>query len=258
MATEYTIPNLGKACQALKWIQRDPERPVTVKMVSKAVGIPYTTCFRILQTLAVETFLRREGDHYYLGPALIPLGLGARKNIGIRRVALPHLQALSDATGETVQLAIPTENRSMILEVVYGNHPLSATTSRPGTLVEMYCSATGKVFLTWALRDKLEDMAKAEKFIQRTPKTLVTVEELSRECDVIKERGYAIDEEEYFLGVRCIAAPVFDMDGRLVAAIGITATVITLPLGKLPEFSRQLLATTERISRQMGGDGESR
>ncbi|MCD8482986.1 MAG: helix-turn-helix domain-containing protein [Verrucomicrobia bacterium] len=128
MSGDYRIPNLAKACAALKWIQREPERGVTVKMVSKAVGIPYTTCFRILQTLAAENFLRRDGDNYFLGTGLIPLGLGARKNMGIRTVALPHLQELSAATGETVQLAIPTENRSMILEVVYGSHPLSATT----------------------------------------------------------------------------------------------------------------------------------
>jgi len=253
MATEYVIPNLGKACRALKWIQREPEKPVTVKMVSKAVGIPYTTCFRILQTLTAEKFLRREGDNYYLGSALIPLGLGARKNMGIRKVALAFLQELSEQTGETVQLAIPTENRSMILEVVYGSHPLSATTSRPGTLVELYCSATGKVFLTWALRDKLEGLAKAEKFVRRTPKTLVTVEELARECEVIRERGYAIDEEEYFLGVRCIAAPVLDSEKRLLAAVGITASVITLPVGKLPEFSDKLLETARKISREMGG-----
>jgi DNA-binding IclR family transcriptional regulator len=253
MATEYRIPNLGKACQALKWIQRDPERAVTVKMVSKAVGIPYTTCFRILQTLTAENFLRREGDQYYLGAGLIPLGLGARKNIGIRKVAFAHLQALSEETGETVQLAIPTENRSMILEVVYGSHPLSATTSRPGTLVELYCSATGKVFLTWSMRDRLEEILQAEKPILRTPKTLVTLEELGRECEVIRERGYAIDEEEYFLGVRCIAAPVFGSSGRLLAAVGITASVITLPVDRLPDFSAKLLATTARIAREMGG-----
>jgi IclR family acetate operon transcriptional repressor len=258
MAHTYSIPNLAKACKVLKWIQLDAERPVTVKAASTAVKIPYTTCFRIMNTLAAEGFLRRENDHYGLGAALIPLGLGARKTIGIRNIALPHLQQLSIDVGETVQLAILNEFRSMILEVVYGTHPLSATTSRPGTLVDLHCSATGKIFLTWALHDRIAEFVKLYKPTKRTPNTLTTAAELIRDCAEIRKRGYAIDEEEYFTGVRCIGAPVFGPDLQVIAAVGITSSVVMLPLENLPRFSEKLLATTRRISEQMGAQGSGR
>jgi len=94
------------------------------------------------------------------------------------------------------------------------------------------------------------------KLSPRTPKTLTTRAALEAECADIRRQGYALDNEEYHLGVRCLAAPVFDASGAVAAAIGITASVTTFPKRRISEVASHVLRAADELTKQIGGQTE--
>src|SRR5690606_28037452 len=112
-----------------------------------------------------------------------------------------------------------------IVAVQDSPHPLRAA-SRPGFLADLHCSSTGKTFLAFLHQDRLSELYKTAKLNKRTAHTLTTLNEIRRETELIRKRGYSLDDEEFNLGVRCLAAPVYSADGTVAAAIGITAATV--------------------------------
>ncbi len=107
------------------------------------------------------------------------------------------------------------------MEVCDSPAPLRVA-SRPGTMADLHCSATGKIFLTYLYPQRLVEFIEVFKPEIRTPRTLTTLEQLQQMIEEVQEKGFAWDDEEYHPGIRCMAAPVFNMERELVAAIGIT------------------------------------
>lgn len=247
---KYIIPNLRNACRILKWMREHPAGH-TLQDISENLKIPRTTTLRILKTLQAEHLIREENRNYNLGASLISLGMGARAGIEIRNIALPHLKHLTDQSGETCHLAIPMEGRSMIIEVNLSAHPLRAT-SRAGAIVDLNCSATGKVFMAYVYFDRLKDLVPREGFVKKTPNTLTTFEELEKEAILIRKQGYSIDEEEFFTGVRCMAVPVSDSENQVVAAVGMTASVQRFPRSKIRKICRLLQEASLSIAQELG------
>ena len=189
------------------------------------LGIPVTTTLRIMSTLTLEGLVRKEYNRYELGPVLIQLGNASLAGTEIGAAALPVLANLTARTHETSHLAIPCDDRSLIVAVQDSPHPLRAA-SRPGFLAALHCSSTGKIFLTHLHGSVLPGLAARQPLEKLTPRTLVTAAELRRECALTRQRGYSLDDEEFAPGVRCLAAPVFSSTGMVVAAIGITAATV--------------------------------
>jgi len=247
---KYIIPNLRNACRLLKWMGN--QKPgTTIKEMSETLSIPRTTTLRIVETLKSEDIIRENNRKLFLGPNLISLGLAARSEIKIRTVAVPYLQELTRRTGETSHLAIPVENRSMIVEVSLSQHPLRAT-SRAGTLVDMHCSATGKIFMAYLYRDNLNRLVPPKGFPARTPNTITTLKELEAEAEKILKRGYCTDKEEYYEGVRCLAVPVFGTEQQVIGAVGITASKQRFPKNRNNTIYEAILETTQSIAYEMG------
>lgn len=244
------IPNLQNACRLLGFLGRT-EGGVPLATLSMELSIPRTTTYRILKTLELENFVREEGRLFFLGPKLIHLGQVASGELDIRKVAMPHLRSLTDEVDETCHLAVPCEDHSLIVEVSLSTHPLRAA-SRPGTMVDLHCSATGKIFIAYLLGSKLKSLAESGRFQARTRHTLTTYTALKDEAAVVRERGYSMDDEEYHEGVRCLAVPVFDRSGKLVAAIGLTAAKQRLPKVKVETIVEALRRRAAAISEEMG------
>src|SRR5690606_30691798 len=180
---------------------------------------------RIMATLQLEGYARKVEGRFELGPVLIHLGNASLAGTEIRTAALPVLEDLTNRTDETSHLAVPCDSRSLIVAVQDSPHPLRAA-SRPGFLAELHCSSTGKTFLTFLHHERLAELFKHMPLTKRTVHTLTTLAEIRRECELTRKRGYSLDDEEFTLGVRCLAAPVYAPDGTCVAAIGITAATI--------------------------------
>ena len=247
---KYTIPNLGKACNVLELVS-NTTGGCLLKEISAQLSIPRTTALRITETLLDANYLaRNEEGAFTLGTSLVRLGVKALDNLDIRGFARPVLQALSAETGESSHLAMLNGDRSMLVEVADSPHPIRIA-SRPGTLVELHCSSTGKVFLAFSIPEP-STFCKTLVFTPHTRNTDSSAVDVLASIELTRKQGYAMDEEEYVLGVRCIAAPVKNAFGKTIAAIGITASTSTFTKGKIRNMARKLKDAAATISENMG------
>lgn len=247
----YVIPNLRNACRILKLLGSSPDG-FKIADIGRTLHIPVTTTLRIMATLHLEGLVRKNGALYELGPVLIQLGNASLAGTEIRSAALPVLENLTARTDETSHLAIPCDDRSLIVAVQDSPHPLRAA-SRPGFLAELHCSSTGKTLLAFLHHQRLNEFyGTGPRPTKRTPHTLTTLAELRREIELTRKRGYSVDDEEFAPGIRCIAAPVFASDGTLAAAIGITASTVRFTKERVPEMAAKVQAAAAELSRSLG------
>jgi IclR family acetate operon transcriptional repressor len=246
----YVIPNLRNACRILKLLGRHPQG-LKAADIARNLGIPVTTTLRIMTTLHLDGFARKHEGRYELGPVLIQLGNAALAGTEIRELALPLLHKLAIDVDETCHLAIPCDERALIVAVEDSPHPLGAA-SRPGFLAELHCSSTGKIFLSYLYRESLAEIVVSTHPTRRTEHTLTTLNQLKREVELTVKRGYSLDNEEFNLGVRCLAAPVFDADGTVIAAVGITAATVRFTKERIPEIAAKVRKVADELSQLMG------
>jgi IclR family acetate operon transcriptional repressor len=249
----YVIPNLRNASRIMKLLAQNPDGHKAAD-IARALRIPVTTTLRIMATLQLEGFVRKADGRFELGPVLIHLGNASLAGTEIRTTALPVLSDLTARTDETSHLAVPCDDRALIVAVQDSSHPLRAA-SRPGFLAELHCSSTGKCFLGFLHRARVDAFYGKTRPTKRTPHTLTTLAEIRREADLTFKRGYSIDDEEFNLGVRCLAAPVFSSDGSTVAAIGITAATVRFTRERIPEIAAIVTQSAAELSRSLGYNG---
>jgi IclR family acetate operon transcriptional repressor len=246
----YVIPNLRNACRVLKELRGHPGG-LKAADLARSLGIPVTTTMRITATLQIEGLVQKNDGRYGLGPVLIHLGNAALAGTDVRKLALPLLKKLTMDADETSHLAIPCNERSLIIAVQDSLHPLRAA-SPAGFLTDLHSSSTGKIFLSYLHGDQLDEFAALKAPYRHTANTLTKKAEIEREIELTRRRGYSIDNEECHIGVRCVAAPVFSSDGSVVASIGITAATVRLPEKRIPEMAAKVIAAAAEASQLLG------
>lgn len=235
--SSYVIPNLANACKVLELVARSA-RGLSLSELEQQLSLPRTTAFRILQTLCIEGLLCKQGRKYLVGNTLFRLGLDLINHHPLQQQALPQLQQLVLQTGLTAQLVLPQQHQALIVAVVdsaaavncaeVAQKPnLQQMAARPGFCAALNCSAAGKVFLAHLYFDELEQLSGG--FERHTTQSITDLARLRVELPRIQARGYALDEQEYRDGVRCLAAPVRDERGVVVAAVGVTGSVALFP-----------------------------
>lgn len=245
-----TIPNLSKACDVLR-ILTERQEGISLLELSRELQIPRTTAFRILNTFCDQGLATKENGDYAPGPELAHIGLLALNRLEIRDLARPLLAGLSHRTGETAHLAMLSGNKSLILEVCDSPHPIRAA-SRAGTLADLHASSTGKVFLAFLDEESRRSLLVSMVLKARTKNTLTTVSKLLKECARIIRQGYAIDNEEYHVGMRCLAAPVRNECGKVIAAIGITGTADRFTSAQDGKVAHTVVSAAAQLSQSMG------
>ncbi len=246
----YVIPNLRNACWIMKLLAQHTEG-LKAAEIARTLKIPVTTTLRIMATLQLEGYARKAGGRFELGPVLIHLGNASLAGTEIRTAALPVLQELTARSDETSHLAVPCDDHALIVAVQDSPHPLRAA-SRPGALTELHCSSTGKTFIAFLHPHRLEELFGKGHLTKRTAHTQGTLAEVRKEAAVTRKRGYSLDDEEFNLGVRCLAAPVYSSDGVVVAAIGITAATVRFTRERIPEMGAIVMESAAKLSRLIG------
>jgi len=247
---KYHIPNLRKACEVLELISNTHDGCLLQELVVQ-LRIPRTTALRITETLTDANYLaKNEAGGFTLGPALVQIGAKALDNLDIRSFARPVLQKLSGDTGESSHLAVLNGDKSMLVEVADSPHPVRIA-ARPGTLVELHCSSTGKVFLAFSISEP-KMFSETLELTSHTKNTDTSVPAVLASIEQTRKLGYAMDEEEYVPGVRCIAAPVTNAFGKTIAAVGITASTSTFTKSKIRTLSVKIKKAAAEISKKLG------
>ncbi len=242
---EYRIPNLARACQVLRLFASSGDY-LSSSSVARQLKMPRTTVLRILHTLAAEKFLQRRGFDFTASLEL-RTGLRSIADTALCAAAVPVLNEISQLTGETACLALLAGDKVAVVEtcdIPYASRAGSGF----GASMDLHCSAFGKVFLAMGPRAHLGTVLAGAPLQARTPRTLTTAEALAAECSRIARQGYALDNEEYDEGVRCLAAPVWGSGGVLAAAIGVSASAATFTEQRAADVAPLVLQAAKKLT----------
>lgn len=250
MGSKYTVPVLKKTFKVIEEIAKHPDGLSFIDIVNE-LNEPKSTVFRILHTLEEYNWIEKRGDAYILGFMFIHYGLTTLSRKSLRSVARPYLQKLTQTLQETSHITVLSGEKSMMLDVTESPHHIKLP-SQVGTLLPLYCTSHGKVFLAFSFKAELHEVLKEQDMVQRTPNTITSLSEMHKEIERIRRRGYSVDDLEYYEDVRCVAAPVWGPDGICIAAVGITATAVSFPREKIEQYAELVIETANSVSREMG------
>ena len=251
-AARYTVDAAAKALELLSVFSfREPR--LSLADLAKRTGIPRATAFRLLSTLEQSGFLAKEHGAYQLGIKCFVLGNIVAGGLDLRETAHPHLVALRDATRETTQIAILDHWQVVYLERMLSPLPVGFMRSRAGAILPAYCTGLGKMLLAFMPEDDVAAWAATQRFPAITPHTITSGKRLLKELRVIRERGYGLDDEEREKGVCCIAAPVLNHTGEVVASISVAGPKQRMPKELVGStVATAVLAAASAISIDLG------
>ena len=223
-----------------------------ISALSKRLGVSKSTVHRLATTLKAEGLLEQnpETEHYRLGIALFTLGALVRRRMDISSEAKPLLLELRRLTNENVHLAILDNGQAVYI------HDLVSTQAvrlRPhlGLSKPACCSAEGLAILAFK-DDATIDQVLAGDLPQRTPRTIADPVQIRQRLRRIAAQGYAIEDEESEIGMRCLAAPVRSADGDVVAAVGVAGPSQRLSRTAIASFAPRVISTADMISQRLG------
>jgi IclR family KDG regulon transcriptional repressor len=202
------------------------ERFMSVTEIGKRLGINKSSAFRLLNTLKRKGFVDQDPEtlKYSLGLRLLIFAQQVNANTDLSAVAKPYLKELNINMRETVHLAVMYDLNVMIIAQETGMELLSIIT-KIGDIEPFYCSAVGKAILAFLPEDEQNTIIDSLKMEKKTQNTITEKEQLLEELARISTKGYAVDNEEFHPGVRCLGVPIFDHRGRVVASLGISGPV---------------------------------
>ncbi len=248
--------SLERAIQLLRLF--DDERPNwTLADLIDETGLKKTTVFRMLTALKNEGLLEHNSSTgmWGLGSELILLGGRAMRQHRLRDIANSHMRKLSRLTGESVTLDVLWVDEdqtpfTMVIDEAIGRHLLGLT-QYIGTRLPAHATSTGKVLLAFQDDEELADL-NFDKMIELTDDTLNQKADLLTQLSNIRTSGYATTRHELEVGIAGIAAPIFDLNGDIIAGISIAGPTSRISPEKLESYAPILLETAEQISIQIG------
>jgi IclR family transcriptional regulator, KDG regulon repressor len=245
------LSSVTTALRLLKaFSEKDDE--IGISTLSKRLGIAKSTVHRLAVTLVSEGMLEQdpESGKYRLGIALFGLGALVRRRMNVSTQARPYLFALREKTNETVHLAILDGSEIMY---VYNLESPQAIRMRSdlGVRKPAYCTAEGQAILAFQPAETVERIIR-EGLLPRTPQTITDPTRLMRTLDTIRQRGCAIEDEESEVGMRCIAAPIRNDAGEVVAAVAVAGPASRLSKKTIADFIPHVIESADRISARLG------
>ena len=242
---------VGKALGVLELVAA-PDGPVRFSELQRLSPLPKATLYRLVQTLMVEGMLAQDPETgaYTLGVRLVRLAHTAWRQASLAPIARPHLEALANATGYTVHLAQLDYGHVLYLDRRDAHAP-DASFSDAGKVAPAYSTAVGKAMLAYFDPQQLDQVLALQSFQRFTPATLASEAVLRQSLARIRERGYAVDLEEYQAGVICVAVPVLSVEDRILGAISLSGTTTRTDLAGLEAWVPQLRDCAEAIAVDM-------
>jgi DNA-binding IclR family transcriptional regulator len=247
----YKVQALDRAFAVLDLLG-ESETPLGLAQVATSLQLHKSTAHRFLMVLERHHMVERTGGgKFRLGLRLFDFGNRAIEQYDLRDRAQPHLRRLVAETEETAHLCILEQARVIYIDKIEPARSVRMIT-RIGASNPVHCTAVGKAMLAFLPEDRTEDILRRTRFERFTPHTIATPEALRAEVEKTRRRGYAVDDEEYEEGLRCIAVPVLDAQRFPVAAVSISGPSFRVTAQKLPAIANHLLQCVRGISSDMG------
>jgi DNA-binding IclR family transcriptional regulator len=230
----------------------EQESEMGISALATKLGLAKSTVHRLATTLVEYDILEqnRESGKYRLGLALFELGTLVRRKMDAASGSQEQIHALADATGETVQLAILDHSSVLYIRIRESRQAVRMSTGL-GSRAPAHCTSVGKALLAFQPPEVVQQVI--EGGLKRyTENTITDPDALRTELATVRSRGYAIDDEEIEVGLRCVAAPIRDHTGHVAAAISVAAPVQRMTKKTVQTTIPTVVAAAEAISRRLG------
>lgn len=246
------IQSVERALQILDLFNEfTPELKITE--ISEKMGLHKSTVHSLLKTLEKHHYIDRnpENGKYKLGLKLIERGNCVVSTIDIRQVARIYLLNLSRKTGQTVHLGILNGKEGVYIDKIEGESSLIRF-SRIGKALPLHATAIGKALLAFQEPKEIHSLLSDYHFTQQTEYTITNKDEFLAHLEMVHQQGYAVDNQENELGVRCIAVPLLNYENAVLGAISISTLISQVNDEQLAEYVKLLKQTGLEISKKLG------
>ncbi|MEV7725651.1 IclR family transcriptional regulator [Streptomyces sp. NPDC087917] len=227
--------------------------PAGLGEVAEVLGVHKSTALRLLRTLHGRGFVYRQPDgRYRLGATLFALAAEAIENLDVRAVAHPHLVELNRVTGHTVHLALHQDDEVVYVDKVDSRYPVRMY-SRIGKPVPLTVAAVAKLLLADLPEADRRALAERIDYPRYTARSTPDAAAFLRELDLVREQGWAADLGGHEESINCVGAPVRGPDGRVVAAMSVSAPGVVVDAGALLDLLPLVRRTAEAVGREYSG-----
>ena len=246
------VQSLDRAFTLLELLCKSPGG-LAIHQLSELTGLHKSTVHRLLAAMAERGYVRRMGDGVYrAGMRICELSDYVQQNLDVVELAREPMEGLSRRTGETVHLVERDGDEVVYIYKVDSIHGAIRMVSRIGMRRPMYCTGMGKAILAFQSDEQVLDYWKGTEHESYTDHTIVRQEAFLREIHEIRRRGYALDNEENELGVRCVAAAIPDWQGDVSYALSISAPISRMTDERIRALVPELLAVRNEIASCLG------
>jgi IclR family KDG regulon transcriptional repressor len=226
---------------------------IGISDLSVRLAMPKATVYRFLQTMKTLGYVRQEVDseRYGLSMKVFELGAKALQYPDLVEICKPHMQRLSESTGETVHLGMLIDSEIIYVHKVDSRHMLGMY-SRVGRRAPLHCTAIGKVLLAWEGPARRAEILKGCDFKRYRDKTITTREDFDAELARTLAQGFGQDREEFDDHIRCAGIPIFDRLNQVVAGLSVSFPSFRYDMAREPQLVAELRDASRDISRQLG------
>ena len=247
------MTTIEKAIDVLEIFLDHHEDEISLSELASISGLNIATTHRIVLTLVKRGYLsqKRKRQKYSLSTKFLQYSNVLGRRMKIRDIAYPIVDALNKMVGESVNIAIMDRNEVVYIEHIESNKSLRIFT-QVGNRVPLYCTGVGKIFLANMSDNELQKSISSTDLLPHTVNTITDIERLKQELEQVRVEGVATDNEEMEIGVKCIASPVKNSEGSVIAAISVSGPTARLSNIRVNEVKTLVKSCAVEVSRALG------
>jgi DNA-binding IclR family transcriptional regulator len=247
-SAKTTVQVIDRLASLLDALSRYPD-PVSLKELAIVTNLHPSTAHRILNDLVTTRFVdRAEGGNYRLGMRLLELGNVVKSRLNVREAAIEFMRALHRQTQQTINLSVRQGDEIVYIDRAFSERSGMQVVRAIGGRAPLHLTSTGKLFLSLDEAKAIRAYTTRTGLAGHNKNSITDLSKLEKELADVRANGYARDNEELELGVRCMAAGIRDDSGKMIAGLSISA-----PADRLQEdWLKDLIATAEQISATLG------
>ncbi len=230
---------------------------VSLRTMARELHISAASAYRALSSLKEIGYVRQDSQdaRYQLTLKIAGISAQVLDNVQLRQIAHPFLQGLTTATNETSHLAVLEGTEIVYIDKV-DNTQAVRMRSRVGQRGNLHSTAVGKSMLAFLPELERERVLGRLQFQPQTKHTITDPDTFREQLSLVRRLGYAVDDEENEVGIRCIGSPIYDHTGRITGALSITGWTLTMTRERIPHLAAEIMQTCQKISQELGFTGK--
>lgn len=252
-AKKSSVPALDRGIRILELLPQS-RSGLTLSQLTRHLDLPKSSVHCLLRALQDAGYVYREAEtgKFHVSLRICTLADMALSGIGLRDHARPSLRRLSDTTRMTVHLAVLEQGACILIEKVSRSEGMRVATWT-GKHLSLHCTSLGKALAAYIPENQLDALIREQGLLRHNDNTICSLKRLKQDLEIVRQRGYALDDEEEEISVRCIGAPIFNGRRQAVAAVSVVGAVGQIHDGNIGRLSRLVMAAAKEIGDRIAG-----